>query len=56
MREAVAQGVDQIDTSDYYGPHVTNEVIREALHPYPQGLVIVTKLGARRDEKGGWLP
>ena len=56
LREAVAQGVDHIDTSDYYGPHVTNEVIREALHPYPDGLVIVTKLGARRDDKGGWLP
>ncbi len=56
LREAVAQGVDHIDTSDYYGPHVTNEVIREALHPYPPGLVIVTKLGARRDDKGGWLP
>ena len=56
LREAVALGVDHIDTSDYYGPHVTNEVIREALHPYPQGLVIVTKLGARRDDKGGWLP
>ena len=56
LREAVAQGVDHIDTSDYYGPHVTNEVIREALHPYPDGLVIVTKLGARRDDKGNWLP
>ena len=48
LREAVAQGVDHIDTSDYYGPHVTNEVIREALLPYPDGLVIVTKLGAAR--------
>ena len=48
LRAAVEAGVDHIDTSDYYGPHVTNEVIREALHPYPQGLVIVTKLGARR--------
>ena len=56
LREAVAQGVDHIDTSDYYGPHVTNEVIREALHPYPDNLVIVTKLGARRDDKGNWLP
>ena len=55
LRGAVARGVDHIDTSDYYGPHITNEVIREALHPYPQGLVIVTKLGARRDDKGGWL-
>ena len=56
LRAAVEAGVDHIDTSDYYGPHVTNEVIREALHPYPQGLVIVTKLGARRDDKGAWLP
>ena len=55
LRGAVARGVDHIDTSDYSGPHITNEVIREALHPYPQGLVIVTKLGARRDDKGGWL-
>ena len=56
LRAAVAAGVDHIDTSDYYGPHVTNEIIREALHPYPAELVIVTKLGARRDDKGGWLP
>ena len=56
LREAVANGVDHIDTSDYYGPHVTNAIIREALHPYPDGLVLVTKLGARRDNKGGWLP
>jgi pyridoxine 4-dehydrogenase len=55
LREAVARGVDHIDTSDYYGPYVTNEVIREALHPYPDALVIVTKLGARRDDKGNWL-
>ena len=56
LRAAVAAGVDHIDTSDYYGPHVTNEIIREALHPYPAELVIVTKLGARRDDNGGWLP
>src|ERR1700745_3986079 len=56
LREAVAQGVNHIDTSDFYGPHVTNRLIREALHPYPDDLVIVTKIGARRDEKGSWLP
>jgi pyridoxine 4-dehydrogenase len=56
LREAVAQGMDHIDTSDFYGPHVTNQIIREALHPYRDGLVIVTKVGARRDDKGGWLP
>ena len=55
LREAVERGVDHIDTSDFYGPHVTNQIIREALHPYPDGLVIVTKLGAVRDEKGGWI-
>ena len=55
LREAVALGIDHIDTSDFYGPHVTNEAIREALHPYPAQLTIVTKLGARRDEQGGWL-
>ena len=54
LREAVTQGVDHIDTSDFYGPHVTNELIREALHPYPDGLVIVTKIGARRGEDGSW--
>jgi len=48
LREAVAAGVNHIDTSDYYGPHVTNQIIRRALHPYPTGVVIVTKLGARR--------
>ena len=48
LREAIALGVDHIDTSDYYGPHVTNEIIREALHPYPGDLTIVTKVGARR--------
>ncbi len=56
LREAVASGVDHIDTSDFYGPHVTNQIIREALHPYRDDLVIVTKLGAVRGEDGGWLP
>jgi pyridoxine 4-dehydrogenase len=56
LREAVALGIDHIDTSDYYGPHVTNQIIREALHPYPGDLHIVTKVGARRDAQGGWLP
>ncbi len=56
LREAVAQGVNHIDTSDYYGPHVTNQIIREALHPYPDGLTIVTKLGARRGDDASWIP
>jgi pyridoxine 4-dehydrogenase len=56
LREAVAAGVDHIDTSDFYGPHVTNQIIREALHPYPDDLVIVTKLGARRGEDSSWNP
>ena len=56
LREAVASGIDHIDTSDFYGPHVTNQIIREALHPYPDDLVIVTKVGARRGEDGSWLP
>ena len=56
LREAVASGVDHIDTSDYYGPHVTNQLIREALQPYPPGLVIVTKVGAAQDGQGPWLP
>jgi aryl-alcohol dehydrogenase-like predicted oxidoreductase len=56
LREAVASGVNHIDTSDFYGPHVTNQIIRQALHPYPQGLVIVTKLGARRGEDKSWIP
>lgn len=56
LREALALGIDHIDTSDFYGPHVTNRIIREALHPYPANLTIVTKLGARRDEEGAWLP
>jgi pyridoxine 4-dehydrogenase len=55
LREAVASGVNHIDTSDYYGPHVTNQLIREALAPYPEDLVIVTKLGARRGTDGSWL-
>ena len=56
LREAVASGVNHIDTSDYYGPYVTNELIREALHPYPDDLVIVTKIGGRRGADGSWLP
>jgi pyridoxine 4-dehydrogenase len=56
LRTAVASGVNHIDTSDFYGPHVTNRLIREALHPYPDDLVIVTKIGARRGEDGSWLP
>src|SRR5277367_3172334 len=55
LREAVAAGVNHIDTSDYYGPHVTNEIIKRALHPYSDGPVIVTKLGARRGEDKSWL-
>jgi pyridoxine 4-dehydrogenase len=54
LREAVALGITHIDTSDFYGPHVTNQIIKEALHPYPSDLHIVTKVGARRDEHGGW--
>ena len=56
LREAIACGVNHIDTSDYYGPHVTNQLIREALHPYPDDLVIVTKIGARRGADGSWIP
>jgi pyridoxine 4-dehydrogenase len=56
LREAVAAGVNHIDTSDFYGPHVTNQIIREALHPYPDDLVIVTKISARRGADGSWLP
>lgn len=56
LREAVASGVDHIDTSDFYGPHITNQLIREALHPYPDNLVIVTKVGATRGGDGAWLP
>jgi pyridoxine 4-dehydrogenase len=55
LREAVAAGVNHIDTSDYYGPHITNQLIREALHPYPDDLVIVTKIGARRGNDGSVL-
>jgi len=56
LREAVASGVNHIDTSDYYGPHVTNQIIKQALHPYPDGLVIVTKVGARRGSDKSWIP
>jgi aryl-alcohol dehydrogenase-like predicted oxidoreductase len=56
LREAVASGVNHIDTSDFYGPHVTNQIIREALHPYPDDLVIVTKISAKRGKDGSWLP
>ena len=56
LREAVSSGVNHIDTSDFYGPHITNQLIREALHPYRDDLLIVTKIGARRDAKGAWLP
>src|SRR5690242_21693130 len=56
LREAVALGINHIDTSDYYGPHVTNQIVRQALHPYPKGLVIVTKLGARRGADASWIP
>ena len=55
LREAVEAGVNHIDTSDYYGPHVTNQIIKQALHPYPEGLVIVTKVGARREADKSWL-
>jgi pyridoxine 4-dehydrogenase len=56
LREAVAAGVNHIDTADFYGPHVTNQIIRQALHPYPDDLVIVTKISARRGEDGSWIP
>lgn len=56
LREAVEGGVNHIDTSDYYGPHVTNQIIKQALHPYPKALVIVTKLGARRGADASWIP
>ena len=56
LREAVARGVNHIDTSDYYGPYLVNDLIREALSPYPGDLVLVTKIGAQRDETGRWLP
>ena len=56
LRRAIELGVDHIDTSQYYGPDVANDLIREALFPYPEDLRIVTKVGGRRDEKGAWLP
>ena len=56
LRHAAASGVNHIDTSDFYGPHITNQIIRQALHPYPEDLVLVTKLGARRGEDASWLP
>jgi pyridoxine 4-dehydrogenase len=56
LREAVQSGVNHIDTSDYYGPHVTNQLIKQALHPYPDDLAIVTKVGARRGPDGSWIP
>jgi aryl-alcohol dehydrogenase-like predicted oxidoreductase len=56
LRRAVELGVDHIDTSQYYGPDVVNNLIRESLHPYPAGLLLATKVGASRDERGGWLP
>src|SRR6201993_2702425 len=55
LREAVASGVNHIDTSDYYGPHVTNQLIKQALHPYRDDLVIVTKVGARRGADKSWI-
>src|SRR5438034_6985716 len=55
LRQAVESGVNHIDTSDYYGPHVTNQIIKQALHPYPDGLVIVTKLGTRRGADKSWI-
>src|SRR5271169_5035811 len=55
LRKAVAAGVNHIDTSDFYGPHVTNQIIRQALHPYPDGLMIVTKVGARRGTDKSWI-
>src|SRR5882757_6823587 len=56
LREAAAQGVNHIDTSDFYGPHITNQMIREAPHPYPDDLTIVTKIGVRRGADGSWIP
>ena len=56
LRRAIELGVDHIDTAQYYGPDVVNDLIRETLHPYPEGLKLVTKVGARRDAQGGWLP
>src|ERR1700727_2824930 len=56
LRRAVQLGVDHIDTAQFYGPYVANELIREALHPYPENLALVSKVGARRDDAGAWLP
>jgi aryl-alcohol dehydrogenase-like predicted oxidoreductase len=56
LRRAVELGINHIDTSDFYGPYIVNDLIRQALHPYPANLVLVTKVGARRDDTGGWLP
>jgi pyridoxine 4-dehydrogenase len=56
LHEAIQMGINHIDTSDFYGPHVTNKIIKEALYPYPSNLTIVTKIGAKRDDKGNWLP
>jgi len=56
LQDALAAGIDHIDTSDFYGPHTTNQLIKKTLHPYPENLCIVTKVGARRDAQGGWLP
>src|SRR5579862_250748 len=56
LREAVAAGVNHIDTADFYGPHVTNQIIRRALDPYPDDLVIVTKISCRRGDDGSWIP
>src|ERR1044072_6653786 len=56
LRKAVASGLNHIDTSDYYGPHITNQIIKQALHPYPDDLVIVTKVGARRGTDKSWIP
>jgi pyridoxine 4-dehydrogenase len=56
LKEAAASGVNHVDTSDFYGPHITNQIIREALHPYPRDLVIVTKVGARRGADASWIP
>src|SRR6266700_7669233 len=55
LREVIRLGINHIDTSDFYGPHITNQLIKEALHPYPEQLRIVTKVGARRDAQGNWL-
>lgn len=55
LREAITSGVDHIDTSDFYGPHITNQIIKEALHPYPKDLTLVTKVGARRGDDGSWI-